>query len=1857
MVKVMSKKKRLTPRAVFSCLLLMFTTAFCAASNLPVLAQAAQQTGNQGGQTTDTNVQSVATTQKGYFDRNPEAKAYMDLKGEGKTDNTETTITNKFPYDYKTPPGAWQSKAPSNSSHYDTDTYTCTGAPSTDCSDAIHGNHVASRTLEKAFIPERMMHAATGVAGVAANNAANSEASMAVNQAFSAIDYSKQFLANFTAEPGNVWQAIRDQLFIPMAVLLLLPGAVLAQVRAIVAQGSPVLIGQEVHPFEGILRSIVAIFLIPATFLVINYGIDVANSITFTIADEYRRLFGSDMYEDAKCAIQRAYPTNRPQDNRNAIDQTARPRASGGLTVFATLERNTIGLALIDPCLGIYESIMPDETVPQAVNIMRSVLNGMGASAAMSWNVACAFQMAFLYYLWCMGPVAAALWVWPIAKMRAALGTWVEGVVTICFWSLFWNTVILLIACFKGVGFTGTIIVSALLSLAILSIKSAFDFSGLAASAADMAMQQALKAAQQASKGGGGGGGGSNSGGGNAGGKQGGQAPASGDKHQPSHGDRTASTPGATPSSTPVASSSTSGDTTSSAKTPGSTATPGSAEGKPTDKPGDDVTGAPPGTAPTSADSAKNDANKGPEVAPPPNADGPDSAKDAANKGDADAANKGKEAGKGDGAGAGLPPGAGAGLGAGTGGPTNTSGVDVKGSAVVNQSHDAKTSSDDKLGGKDQPAVDIMGGYTGMREPLSSTTGTNGTAGGALPGAPNGPNGQLDANGRPVGPDGAVLPGAANDPNSPQRLAGDANTTQNAGGVPTVAPDAARFEAASNNLAKEGLAIASNPKFDGMPGSNEAKALGTVAAGENANLYKAAVNDPTGINPTGVSNADAFKNATGVSAQTVTEAAQGNPQAGREVQNALSSQTNDRSVVGSPDTARSLASNPPADTGRSSAPDTSVPGSVTPTQSPQPGNVELARSASQPDVSPSNVNNPGPNSQPAAVETGRTSTQPDMTAGGVNTTPSTSPSPSPTGPVEMARQGGAPDMTASTAGSTPSTAPTANTGGNPVEAGRVASQPDMTPQTSIPSTSSNAPTGPVEMARQGGQPDMTAGTVNTQSTAPSPTTTTGQAEPGRVSSTPDMTPQTAAPTGPVEMARHGGTPDMSASTATTPHSTAPAPITPNASVEGGRVASQPDMTPQSNAPATAAPTGPVEIARHGGQPDVTASSVPTAQPNAPATAAPTGPVEIARHGGQPDVTPSSMPTSQPAAPASPTSTGPVEMARQNAAPDMTPSSVNSPAPTTAPSSVPTGTVETGRVGSQPDVNAGGSWTNTSSPTPAAPTANTSTPSAPGGPVEYARNQAQPDVTSGSNSWSGANSTTPATSAPNTSTPSAPGGPVEYARNQAQPDVTPGSTWTGSTGSTPSTAAPMQSNTPNPVEVSRHNAPSEVTPGTTWTNTGTTSAAPAPAAPNSAAPTSQPGPVEYARTQAQPDATPTSGWTNTAGTNTTASNPAPTSQPGPVEPARNQPQPDAPSASTWTNTASTSASPSSVPPQPSGQAPVAPVSNTPVEMTRNTVQSDAGWQNTAGQTVPNHGAQPVVNNQPPAPSENHFRVDSGSGATPVSYTNTSHTVTPNAPQSGGGEVRLENGQGQNTGTAWTQNQTWTTSNEPQRPAQTWSETPVNREAPPAPNQIASNNLERPSAPEHRPAERAEYRAEPGSSSYVPPIIGQAPQAPQAPAPQSPTSAPGGYVDHNRVNETHAQQQRVGEQQRQVEHQQQQQRAQEQQRAAEAQRPPSAPGKQQAPVPPQVFVQPHQQPPARPDAQRPPQQQPQPQQAKQADAGAPPEAPKSKDNPLAPNSNARSGGPTQKSIGDVLRKMGPAPGSQPKKKRKPGDPPEQ
>lgn len=339
-------------------------------------------------------------------------------------------------------------------------------------------SQTSERTVQRIFEPNMVAPSAKAAGQAQAIAAANAAGELARSEGVNAIDYCSRFLKNFTVQPDSKWNQIRNSIFLPIAFLLLLPGAVLTQMRATISAASPVL--ENMSPFDGLWRALVSTFLIPGTYLIVNWGIDVSNSVQYTIASEYTRSFGRDMYQDAMCAQVRAFAVRRPSENETSLltpPVDRRPRNNGP---FSQFEAGFWG-KLEDPCEGLEDVPVnrDDASMPASAVASRLVLNVFNAGITTVWMILCAFQTAMFYYLFFIGPIMAALWVWPLRQMREGFKNWLEAVVTLCFWSLFWHTTVLLMACFKGVDDTGVVMMSALNFLAVASVKYAFDFTGL----------------------------------------------------------------------------------------------------------------------------------------------------------------------------------------------------------------------------------------------------------------------------------------------------------------------------------------------------------------------------------------------------------------------------------------------------------------------------------------------------------------------------------------------------------------------------------------------------------------------------------------------------------------------------------------------------------------------------------------------------------------------------------------------------------------------------------------------------------------------------------------------------------------------------------------------------------------------------------------------------------------------------------------------------------------------------------------------------------------------------------------------------------------------------------------------------------------------------------------------------------------------------------------------------------------------------------------------------------------------------------------------------------------------------------
>lgn len=289
--------------------------------------------------------------------------------------------------------------------------------------------------------------------------------------------------------PQAVWmvQQMYKQVFVPLAILFLLPGAVISQVKMTVLNGfgqSAVKPAQDevMNPFEGVLRSVVAVFLIPATQLIVSYSIDVGNSMAYSVND----------WVDLNLIFSWAHNLtyNTPPTN---VDNAVNPPASTGGSSTVNGASNSgggggsSGGGLLSS-LGSTFSFIPG--AQSAMNGLQGALNsiggflgfggggeGLGADTPetstiserqlwlsqimeVAFNMATylfstcviilgAYQLILMCYLMLLGPLAAAFYAWPSLGtqssqqlFRSVFGNWCNAVIVTSLWRFYWMVIL-----------------------------------------------------------------------------------------------------------------------------------------------------------------------------------------------------------------------------------------------------------------------------------------------------------------------------------------------------------------------------------------------------------------------------------------------------------------------------------------------------------------------------------------------------------------------------------------------------------------------------------------------------------------------------------------------------------------------------------------------------------------------------------------------------------------------------------------------------------------------------------------------------------------------------------------------------------------------------------------------------------------------------------------------------------------------------------------------------------------------------------------------------------------------------------------------------------------------------------------------------------------------------------------------------------------------------------------------------------------------------------------------------------------------------------------------------------------------
>ncbi len=295
-----------------------------------------------------------------------------------------------------------------------------TGAPPSDLVDHASTLAGAQRTAEGLLSPSyqtaqaklqaRLQTAAEGTGEAAAQCfqcAVSSCSESLINIANEAAGSPPSGAAGEKTLPQVAWmvQQLYKNVYLPLALLFLLPGALLTQIKSMVAIHYKSERDEDLQsPLSGILRSAMAIALIPAVQLAVSYSIDVGNSMTFEVE---KMLHAQPVIEWGQRQTTQQY------------DGSPAERA---------------------------EKLQSQSTSSALLSCMT---NGLDFLLDHAFVVLIAFQTVLACYLFLMGPIAAAFLAWPgsIGKLFAPVfGNWVNALFILMLWRFWWCVIVLCMA-------------------------------------------------------------------------------------------------------------------------------------------------------------------------------------------------------------------------------------------------------------------------------------------------------------------------------------------------------------------------------------------------------------------------------------------------------------------------------------------------------------------------------------------------------------------------------------------------------------------------------------------------------------------------------------------------------------------------------------------------------------------------------------------------------------------------------------------------------------------------------------------------------------------------------------------------------------------------------------------------------------------------------------------------------------------------------------------------------------------------------------------------------------------------------------------------------------------------------------------------------------------------------------------------------------------------------------------------------------------------------------------------------------------------------------------------------------------
>jgi hypothetical protein len=293
--------------------------------------------------------------------------------------------------------------------------------------------------------------------------------------------------------PQAVWmvQQMYKFVFVPMAILFLLPGAVLTQVKGQVAYAFQINQDDNSSPFEGFFRAMIAIFLIPATQLIVSYAIDVGNSMSYSVGDYVQTEVIEDWahqltYNNSPANVDNAINPPDTSNNGGAANGTAGGAngangTNGGFLGGAINQAGTglgVSQSTMSAAMGVIgqlpgisqlfsdlntflgqnfglggDGLGAQQQEGTAVNeqelwlsqILQLVFNVANYLFSLAVVILTAFQLVLMCYLYLLGPLAAAMFAWPKtgeSLFKDIWANWCNAVIIVSLWRFYWMVIL-----------------------------------------------------------------------------------------------------------------------------------------------------------------------------------------------------------------------------------------------------------------------------------------------------------------------------------------------------------------------------------------------------------------------------------------------------------------------------------------------------------------------------------------------------------------------------------------------------------------------------------------------------------------------------------------------------------------------------------------------------------------------------------------------------------------------------------------------------------------------------------------------------------------------------------------------------------------------------------------------------------------------------------------------------------------------------------------------------------------------------------------------------------------------------------------------------------------------------------------------------------------------------------------------------------------------------------------------------------------------------------------------------------------------------------------------------------------------